>query len=120
MRKKTNLTYLDIKAEIEKLQAQADKVKASERADVISRIKHAIATYELTAADLGLSAKGRKAGPSAKASKKPGRKPGPKAKAAVKYKDDAGNGWGGRGPRPAWLRNAIEGGATLESFAVKS
>ncbi len=118
MPKKSNLTYLDLKAEIDKLQAQAEKAKASERTDVLSRIKQAIEVYDFTAADLGLPTKGRKAGAPAKTIKKLGRKPGPKAKAAVKYKDDAGNAWGGRGPRPAWLRKALESGATLESFAV--
>jgi len=41
-----------------------------------------------------------------------------KAAPAVKFKDDNGNVWSGRGPRPAWLRAALEGGAKLESFAA--
>jgi hypothetical protein len=35
-----------------------------------------------------------------------------------KYRDEAGNVWGGRGPRPAWLRTALARGKVLEEFAV--
>ena len=39
-------------------------------------------------------------------------------KAAVKamYRDDAGNSWSGRGPRPGWLKQAIADGKTLEAM----
>ena len=38
---------------------------------------------------------------------------------AVKYRNEAGEGWVGRGKRPQWLRDALAGGKTLEDFAVK-
>jgi hypothetical protein len=39
-------------------------------------------------------------------------------KVAVKYRDDAGNTWAGRGAQPVWLREKLKGGAKLEDFAV--
>jgi len=36
----------------------------------------------------------------------------------VKYRDDAGNAWSGRGLKPKWLSAAIAGGKRLEDFAV--
>lgn len=105
-------TYKDIVAEIAKLQVQAADLKQKEVAGVVGRIKEAIAHYGLTAADLGL------AGAAARGSR--GSKTGTTAKRArgAKYRDENGNTWVGRGPRPAWLRTAIAQGRTLEEFSV--
>lgn len=46
-------------------------------------------------------------------------KPTAKRKAKAQYRDEAGNTWGGMGPRPRWLREAIASGASLESLLVK-
>ncbi|RRS02686.1 H-NS histone family protein [Aquabacterium soli] len=116
-------TYIELMAEIEQLQSQAAKLKDREKSDVVARIKKAIEVYGLTAKDLGLGKTGRtttgKAAPrKAKAAKaaKRGRKAS--VASAPKFRDDAGNVWSGRGPRPLWLRNALASGATLESFAA--
>ena len=116
-------SYADIEKQIAALRAQADALKAKEAADVIAKIKVAIKRYQLTATDLGL-------GPGSKAKRAPavrppasrtrtspakGRKLG---KVPVKYKDKNGNTWTGRGNQPVWLREAIKGGAKLESFRV--
>lgn len=45
---------------------------------------------------------------------------GKKAKRApskVNYSDDAGNSWTGRGPKPRWLKAALDSGKTLQDFA---
>ena len=39
-------------------------------------------------------------------------------KVAVKYRDNTGNTWAGRGAQPVWLREKLKGGAKLEDFAV--
>jgi DNA-binding protein H-NS len=115
-------TYLELAAQIEKLQSQAATLKSKERPQVIAQIKAAIAAYDLTAQDLGLTGKTKVEKPGKRAAKGTGikRRVSKKAKAApaVKFKDDNGNVWSGRGPRPAWLRAALEGGAKLESFAA--
>jgi DNA-binding protein H-NS len=121
-------TYLQIAAQIEKLQTKAAQLKDKEVAGVIKRIKEAIEAYGLTAEDLGLAGNQRGPKPGKRAARVAGTKPaagkraaGKRVKAAptVKFRDDAGNSWSGRGPRPGWLKKALEGGAQLESFAVK-
>ena len=48
-----------------------------------------------------------------------GRGTGSRAKVAVKYRDDAGNTWTGRGRMPRWLTAATKGGkAKKEDFLI--
>ncbi len=109
--------YAQVMKQISALQSQAEKLRKQEVDGVIERIREAIAHYQLTAADLGLGA--ARAPRTAAAPVKRGRKPG-KAKVVtvVKYRDEAGNTWVGRGKRPQWLRDALAGGKTLQDFAV--
>lgn len=110
-------TYTQIQRQIEALQKQADKLKATEVLGVVERIKVAISHYGLTAEQLGLG--GGKAS-TAKAAKGTTKKSGSAVKSAAAYADDNGNVWGGRGPHPRWLREAIAGGKSLEDFATKT
>jgi DNA-binding protein H-NS len=55
---------------------------------------------------------GGKRGPKPKASKLKGRK------AAVKYRDQEGNKWSGRGAQPRWMTAAIKAGAKRDDFLV--
>ena len=110
-------TYVQIQKQIEELTREAEKLKRQELQGVIGRIKEAIATYDLTASDLGLSGRGRKASATGKATKTSS--PTTKwAKRSAKFRDATGNSWGGRGPRPQWLRDALAAGKKLEDFAV--
>ena len=115
-------TYVQIQKQIESLQREADKLKRKEVDDVIGKIKEAIAVYELTAADLGFDGKGAaRRGPAAGKRGRPaakGRAGKARGAAAVKFRDEAGNTWGGRGPRPQWLRDALGAGKSLQDFAV--
>jgi DNA-binding protein H-NS len=104
-------TYADIQKEIESLQKAAESLRQKEVAGVIERIKAAIATYQLTARDLGLGA--RAVAPT----------PGPaKARRAAKtargaaFRDDAGNTWSGRGRRPRWINAALAAGKSLDEL----
>jgi DNA-binding protein H-NS len=111
-------TYVQIQKQIETLQREADKLKRKEVEDVIAKIQEAIAVYELTAADLGLDGKaGRRRAPAAG---KPAGRAARKTRGAseAKYRDESGNVWGGRGPRPQWLRDALAAGKALQDFAV--
>ena len=38
--------------------------------------------------------------------------------APIKYRDEHGNTWAGRGMKPVWLREAIDNGANLEDYLV--
>lgn len=39
-------------------------------------------------------------------------------KIAIKYKDQSGNTWSGRGLTPVWMRQALATGATKDSFRI--
>ena len=38
----------------------------------------------------------------------------------VRFRDQDGNTWVGRGPRPRWLRDALAGGKSAEDFLLAS
>jgi DNA-binding protein H-NS len=110
-------TYAQLTREIAALQASAQKQLAVEAKGAIAKINDMIAKYGLTAGDLKIASTSAPVPPSASQKTKATKgKRGAKAKGA-KFSDGQGNQWGGRGPRPAWLRNAIAAGRTLESFA---
>ena len=105
-------TYLEVQKQIEALQKEAEALKAAERKGVIERMREAIAVYGITAADLGLAG-----GASHSRKKSAKRAPNQLATKTAAYSDDKGNTWGGRGPRPRWLKEALAAGAKLEEFA---
>ena len=106
-------SYSQIQKRIDALKAKADSLRLKEAGGVIARIKEAIAHYGLTMTDLfgGKSAsKGRRTGERTRGA----------AQREAKYADGQGNVWGGRGPRPKWLRDALENGKRLEDFETTS
>jgi DNA-binding protein H-NS len=115
-------TLAKIQAQIAKLEQEAKALRDKEVAGVVIRIREAIAHYDLTVDEL-FGTKGRKVtgkrrsgalgkGPT---KKNQGRKGVP---APVKFRDDQGNTWAGRGKRPRWLVAALDAGRKLEDFAV--
>lgn len=107
-------TYIEVQQQIQALQKEAEALKAAERKGVIERMREAIAVYDITAADLGLS------GGAGHSRKKPAKRSKALKRGAVAtaaYSDGKGNAWGGRGPRPHWLKEALAAGAKLEEFA---
>jgi DNA-binding protein H-NS len=111
-------TYAQIVKQIEALKQDAEKARRKEVEGVIERIRDAISVYSLTPEDLGLGAKAPRAGKAASAPKSRPRKAA-KAAGVVKYRNDSGGTWGGRGKRPQWLRDALNSGKTLEDFLAK-
>ena len=124
--KKSGPTLAALNAQIAALQAQADALRKKEVAEVVAKIKDAIAHYGLTAADLGLATGARRnaklpAAGGDKPASKQRKKAGPKPSArTVKFKDDNGNTWGGMGKRPAWFKAALASGRTPEELLAKS
>ena len=120
--KKNGPTLAALNAQIAALQSRADALRRKEVAEVVAKIKDAIAHYGLTAADLGLATGARKCAklPVAGGDKPPSKRrktPGPKPTArTVKFKDDHGNTWGGLGKRPAWFKAALALGKTPEEL----
>ena len=123
--KKSGPTLAALNAQIAVLQAQADALRKKEVAEVVAKIKDAIAHCGLTAADLGLATVARRnakspAAGGGKAASGQSKKTGPKSSArAVKFKDDQGNTWGGIGKRPAWFKAALASGKTPEELLAK-
>lgn len=111
-------TFLEVQRQIEQLQKEAEQLRKQEASEVLARIKEAISVYGFTAAELGVGPAAGK--PIAQRPGKPGRKSAKRAatSAGPKYRDDSGNVWSGRGPRPAWFRAALEAGKSPEDFLV--
>lgn len=105
-------TYAVIKAEIAKLERQAEALRKSEVAGVVSRIKEAIAAYGLTAADLGLGRSDR-----LRREERREKAPARKAKGSAKYRDPAsGKTWTGQGRPPAWIVDV----ANRDAFLIQA
>lgn len=101
-------TYMDVAAQIARLQAQAEKLKQSEKAGVIAQARKAIDVYGITAAEL-FGAMGRKATTAAKPAKAASDKFG-----VPKYRDpQTGKTWTGRGKPPTWIAGAKDRDAFL-------
>jgi DNA-binding protein H-NS len=115
-------TYQQIQKQIANLTREAEVARKKEVGGVISRIKTAIDTYGLTAADLGFTAipKSNERSTPAKRSVEPAKRQSPVAgkKVPVKYRDDAGNAWTGRGNQPRWLKAALSAGRALDDFKI--
>jgi DNA-binding protein H-NS len=86
--------YSELKAQIARLQAQADEARRTEIADVIAMIREKIAEYGLSAQDLGFAVA---------AAARRGRPP-KKAPLPPRYQDPkTGATWSGRGKPPKWI-----------------
>ena len=115
-----------IKARIDALQKQLALAHAS-KAPAIRKVKALMKKLGVTVADLGAEGGAKRRGRPAKAAKgdanlKSGgaqklRKS--RGKVAIKYKDDKGNVWTGRGKTPRWMVAAEKSGAKRESFLIK-
>jgi DNA-binding protein H-NS len=113
-------SYQKIQKQIEALQRQADKLRRKEVDGVVARIKVAIAHYGLTAEQLGLGRTSKRGRPGARSdSRAAGVGAGAGAGASSLYADGNGNTWSGRGPRPRWLREALEAGQSLDAFRTQ-
>jgi DNA-binding protein H-NS len=99
-------TLSELLAQRQELEKQIAHLQGAARSEAISKVRTLMAEHGLTAADIVDKPEGRK---SEEAQKRP---------APVKYRDQAGNTWSGRGLKPRWLTAALEAGGRLEDFAV--
>ena len=99
-----------IQSQIEKLQKQVDAVRSA----AIVRIRKEMAQHGLTADDLFGPASSTFIG-NVRATKG---KAKTNADKPPRFADGSGNTWGGMGKRPAWIREALEAGRSLEEFLV--
>lgn len=125
-------TYAELTKEMERLQAEIQRVRTKEVKGVIKRVLEAIRFYGITPEELGYygarvgepSVGGKsvtkgKAKAEAVELREP-KRPGPKVNSIVKpgtlYRSLRGKEWDGTGARPAWLVWALNNGHKLESF----
>ncbi len=96
-------TLADIQKQIAELQKQAEEIVSNEKATVIAELKEKIAAYNITASELGFRKNSKGSAPTTK---------------TVKYKNDKGETWGGRGPKPQWVKDVEAAGESLDKYLV--
>lgn len=99
---------IEIQNQIEKLQKQADEIRALEFDQTVLDIQAKMSAYGITVKDLdGSKGRPRKAG--APVTKQ----------AAAKFRGPNGESWSGRGLMPRWLSALVAQGKTKDEFAIK-
>lgn len=117
---------IDIQSQIEKLQKQANEIKAKEFNATVQDILAKMQAFGITVKDLqgakpaktakGVGGKKAAANKPAKISRKG--KAG--VSVAAKYRGPNGETWSGRGLTPKWLATLLAQGQTKESFAINA
>jgi DNA-binding protein H-NS len=91
-------------AQRDDLQRRIDAIEAERRAGRLAQAREALAALGVSPAELVPARVSRKARP--------------RSAPPVRYRDDKGHTWTGRGKQPVWLRDALAAGATLGDFLV--
>lgn len=115
---------IEIQAQIDRLQKQAQEIRAREFEKKIREIVEQMQAYGITVRDIqqALSTTPlRGKGKARVAEKRPARKNsgGKRARSvATKYRGPNGDTWSGRGLMPRWLTALVAQGRSKEEFAV--
>ena len=114
-------SYAQIQERIARLQSEAQTLRQSEVADVISRIKDAIRVYELTQTDLfggkaAGTARGAAGSVETTSPQRAAKKAGKARRGAKPGYTDGVNTWSGFGRKPGWLVQGLARGKKLEDF----
>ena len=116
----TTLSIEELRAEQAKIQANLKKIDAViaeklavDKVQNVNEVLALIKKYNLTKHDLFPSQ------PSSSTKEKAtGKKSGSTTTLPVKYRDEKGNTWTGRGLNPKWLEKEIEAGKKKEDFLI--
>ena len=113
---------MELQGQIEKLQKQANDIKAREFDKTVADIKAQMLAFGITANDLtakktvgkgkGRAVKAVRVAKGVSGTKKPG-KP-----VEAKYRGPAGESWSGRGLMPKWMKALVAEGKSKQDFAV--
>lgn len=113
---------MDIQGQIEKLQKQANEIKARDFDNTVQEILAKMQAFGITPKDL-VPGKRRGAKGKAKAVVASKRTGGAAKKVAspvaAKYRGPEGQSWSGRGLMPRWLSALVAQGQSKEDFAIK-
>ena len=111
---------IDIQSQIEKLQKQANDIKAKEFNKTLQEIVAKMQAFGITAKDLQSAGSRGKAKPAVVAKRAAGKaKKTGGAAVAAKYRGPNGETWTGRGLTPRWLAGLIADGKTKEDFVIQ-
>ena len=118
---------IEIQSQIEKLQKQANEIKAREFDKTVQDILAKMGAFGITLKDLQPGKSGQARGRKAKAGAASPKQTTVKAKSkkagtvvAAKYRGPNGETWTGRGLMPRWLSKLVAQGQTRDEFAIKS
>ena len=118
---------IDIQSQIEKLQKQANDIKAKEFTATVHEIQAKMQAFGISVKDLqsamsgGRKGRGKAKATAATAPKAAGAKKKKSGVAvAAKYHGPNGESWSGRGLTPRWLASLLAQGKTKEDFAIKA
>lgn len=114
---------IDIQSQIEKLQKQAQDIRAKEFANTVQDILVKMQAFGITIKDLQTAKPGKVAKTGRGKGKAVSVKPARASKkagtvVAAKYRGPNGETWSGRGLTPKWLAALIAQGQSKESFAI--
>lgn len=113
---------IDIQLQIEKLQKQANDIKAREFDKTVQDIRAKMKAFGITAKDLQTVKRGAK-GKKDVAPKKQNNNVAEKNTAkpvAAKFRGPNGETWSGRGLTPRWLATLLDQGRHKNDFAINS
>lgn len=116
---------IDLQTQIEKLQKQANEIKAKEFTSTVQDILAKMQAFGITVKDLQTAkpikaAKGARGRPAAAGKTPKAPKATKKASnpVAAKYRGPNGETWSGRGLTPKWLATLVAQGQPKESFLI--
>ncbi len=99
----SNNRYEEIRLQIRQLEREAASIRADEVRVALEDIRAKVQAFGLTPDDIF-------------SHRKPTAIRG--ARVTIKYRDDKGNAWSGRGKTPKWMLTALDAGKTKEDFLV--
>jgi DNA-binding protein H-NS len=120
---------IDLQSQIEKLQKQANEIRAKEFSATVQDILAKMQAFGITVKDLqsskpskagGKPGRGRPKSTLVKVPKVPKEPKKSITPVAAKYRGPNGETWSGRGLTPKWLTALLAQGQSKEAFAIQS
>lgn len=113
---------IDLQNQIEKLQKQANDIKAKEFRNTVQEIISTMKAFGITAKDLQSVNSRRGKVKAAVSAKRAGAKTAKTAAVpvAAKYRGPNGETWSGRGLTPKWLAALMTQGQSKEDFVIRA
>ncbi len=109
---------IEIQSQIQKLQKQAENIKAKEFHNTVAEIRAKMKAFGITIKDLGEKAAQKTKPPKSPKVQKTRKSKTAGVAVAAKYKGPTGETWSGRGLAPKWLVTLLAQGRKKEEFLI--